>query len=161
MFGKYIFVYRKIRLTWNSGWVHVRNLNVQGRESQNKEAVTVPQTSSKIQQIKREGVVKSNDEDSNLGQLFSSSLLESWTSASVCQSHLSWWFKWHELWTIIRSLWTETEICADPGIRAPIRVTEWRDISSSPSGDKTFWVQARNSTQHLIQNKQQGSPGVL
>lgn len=103
MFSKYIFVYRKIRLTWNSGWVHVRNLNVQGRESQNKEAVTVPQTSSKIQQIKREGVVKSNAEDSNLGQLFSSSLLESWTSASVCQSHLSWWFKWHELWTIIRS----------------------------------------------------------
>lgn len=69
MFSKYIFVYRKIRLTWNSGWVHIRNLNVQGKESQNKEVVTVPQTSNKTQQIKREGVVKNNAEDSNMGQL--------------------------------------------------------------------------------------------
>lgn len=146
MFSKYIFVYRKIMLTWNSGWVHIRNLKVQGRESQNKDVVTVPQTSNKTQQIKREGVVKSNAEDSNLGQLFSSSLLESWTSASLCQSHLSWWFKWYKLWRIIRNLWTEAEICADPGIRASVRVTKWRDVSSSPSGDKTLWGQACNST---------------
>lgn len=148
MFSKYIFVYRKIKLTWNSGWAHIRNLNVQGRESQHKEVVTVPQTSNKTQQNKREGVVKSNAKDSNLGQLFSSSLLESWTSASLCQSHLSWWFKWHKLCTIIRNLWTETEISADPGIRASIRVTKWRDVSSSPSGDKTLWGQACNSTEH-------------
>lgn len=146
MFSKYIFVYRKIMLTWNSGWVHIRNLKVQGRESQNKDVVTVPQTSNKTQQIKREGVVKSNAEDSNLGQLFSSSLLESWTSASLCQSHLSWWFKWYKLWRIIRNLWTEAEIWADPGIRASVRVTKWRDVSSSPSGDKTLWGQACNST---------------
>lgn len=49
MFGKYIFRYRKIMLTWNSGLVHVRNLNMEGRESQSQDVVAIPQTSNKTQ----------------------------------------------------------------------------------------------------------------
>lgn len=36
-------------LTWNSGLVHVRNLNMEGRESQSQDVVAIPQTSNKTQ----------------------------------------------------------------------------------------------------------------
>lgn len=83
-FSKYIFVYRKIMLTWNSGWTHIRNLNVKAGESQDKDVVTIPQISNKTQYLKTESLVKrSTEDDVLLGCHFGSLLLTYLTSKCI------------------------------------------------------------------------------
>lgn len=83
-FSKYIFVYRKIMLTWNSGWTHIRNLNVKAGESQDKDVVTIPQISNKTQYLKTESLVKrSTEDDVHLGCHFGSLLLTYLTSKCI------------------------------------------------------------------------------